>query len=222
MELAPRATQRFPGNAEFWYLRANAERRAGQLQMAQQSMSRVLSINPKYPNASVFVAQVFIEMSQPDSAVAAARRAVASGEDPKIWGAFLLQPTNAAFKKAQESKSVPEFRRVLTLAQESDRLAPSATSKFFIGVSSYFIATDVLTQTQSLLERASKTENKRQKAALLAQACPISKEAQEMILLIQTNMGAGGSVEPQIAGQILGWVGQASGTADQMAKNACK
>jgi tetratricopeptide (TPR) repeat protein len=222
VEFASKATQKFPNNAEFWFLRANAERRAGQLQMAQQSMSRALSINPKYPNASVFIAQLFIEMSQPDSAVAAARRAVANGEDPKTWGQFLLQPTNAAFQKAQQSKSVPEFRRVLTLAQEADRLAATPQSKFFIGVASYFIAADVLGQAQTLLERAQKTGNNRTKSSLNAQACPLAKEAQEMALLIQTQLPGGGSVEPSTAGQILQWVAQAAPAADQMAKSACK
>ena len=36
--------------------------------------------------------------------------------------------------KAQQGKDIPKFRRVLTLAQESDRLAPTPQSKFFIGV----------------------------------------------------------------------------------------
>jgi tetratricopeptide (TPR) repeat protein len=220
-EFASLATQKFPNSASFWFDRANAERKAGQLQMAQQSLGRVLSIDPKYPNAGLLLAQTYVDMNQPDSAVAAARRAVASGEDAKVWGPFLLAPTNAIFKRAQETKNVAEFRRVYTLAKESDRLSPTPTSKFFVGVSAYYIAADAIGQAQPFLEQGQKASGARQRTAF-GKACPLVREAQEMILEIQTNMPAGGSVDPGTAQQILGWVGQVTEYAQQAQKAACK
>ncbi|HYC50818.1 MAG TPA: hypothetical protein VEB19_06910, partial [Gemmatimonadaceae bacterium] len=46
-EFAARAVQRFPNNAEFWAIKAQVERKAGQLQMAEQSIRRAISIDPK-------------------------------------------------------------------------------------------------------------------------------------------------------------------------------
>jgi len=223
VEFTSRATQRFPSNPEFWALRARAERAAGQLQLAQQSMGRALSIDPKYPSARLFVAQVFVEMNQADSAVEAARRAVAAGDDPRTWGPFLLTPTNALFKEAQRDKDVPKFRRILTLAQESDRLSPTKESKFFIGVAAYFIANDLLLEkAKPLLDQAQKTENSRQKNTLFARACPLLKESADHILLIQTNLPMGGAVEPATAQQILGWTGNVTEYVQQATKAACK
>lgn len=204
VEFAARAVQKFPNSAHFWGLRATAERKAGQLQMAMESLKRALSLDPKYPNGNLLLAQIHLELNQSDSAVAVARRAVAAGEDPKTWGAFLLAPTQAALKLAQESKSVDDYQRVLTLAEESDKLSPSATAKFFIGVSAFSIGMDAMQQAQK------------------PKSCPLARTAQDMMLKTQINMAAGGSVDAGTAQAILGYVSTYAPTADQMVKQYCK
>lgn len=204
VEFASRAVQRFPNNAYFWRLRAQSERRAGQLQQARESMSRALSINPRLENANLFIAQLYIDMNQPDSAVAIARSAIASGEDSKTWGAFLLSPTQAAFKKAQETKEVGDFQSALTLAQESDKLSQSETAAFFIGVSAFSIGIDALQKAQK------------------PKSCPLARAAQEMLLLTQINMPRGGRIDAGTAKTILDYVGTYAPAADQMVKQYCK
>jgi tetratricopeptide (TPR) repeat protein len=204
VEVSSRATQRFANNAYFWQLRAQSERKAGQLQQARESMARALSINANVRNANLFMAQLAIDMGQPDSAVVIARRAIASGEDPKTWGAFLLSPTQAAFKHAQETKAVEDFQRALTLAQESDKLSPSPTAKFFVGVSSFSIGIDALQKAQK------------------PKSCPLARSAQEMLLLTQINMPAGGQIDAATAKTILDYVATYSPAADQMVKQYCK
>lgn len=203
-EIASRAVQRFPNNAYFWQLKAQSERRAGQLQVARESMARALSMDPNLRNANLFLAQLAIDLGQPDSAVVLAQRSIASGEDPKTWGAFLLAPTQAAFKTAQETKNAADFERALKLAQESDKLSPSTTAKFFIGVSAFSIGIEALQQAQK------------------PKSCPLARRAQEMMLLTQINMPAGGQVDATVAKQILDYVGQYAPTADQMVKQYCR
>ncbi|MGH7677727.1 MAG: hypothetical protein ACRENU_04615 [Gemmatimonadaceae bacterium] len=223
VEYSSLATAKFPSNQEYWYLRAQNERKAGQLQMALQSINRLYTLNSKYPNLNLFVAQIYVDMNQPDSAIGVARRAVAAGEDAKQWGQFLLQPVNALFKEAQRDKDIPKFRRVLALSQESDRLASTPHSNFFIGVAAYFIANDLIVeQAQPLLTRGQKTENARTKNQLYGQACPLLKEGADMNSLIMIHMPRGGSVEPSLAQQILGWVGQVGDYVSQATKVACK
>jgi predicted Zn-dependent protease len=204
VEFASRATQIFANSANFWALRAQAERKAGQLQMAQQSMTRALSLNGTIPNGNLLLAQIDLELQQTDSAVAVARRAVASGEDPKTWGSFLLAPTQQAFQAAQQSKATADYQRALTLAMESDKLNASPTAKFFIGVASFSIGIDALQQAQK------------------PKSCALAKTAQDMLLLTQTNMPAGGSIDANVAKQILGYVAQYSPAADQMVKSYCR
>jgi predicted Zn-dependent protease/TolB-like protein len=204
LEISSRAVQRFPNNAYFWRLKAQSERKAGQLQQARESMARALSIDPKSANANLFMAQLALDLNQPDTAIAIARRAISTGEDAKTWGAFLLGPTQAAFKKAQDSKSIDEYRRALALAQESDKLSASPTAKFFIGVSAFSVGIDALQDAQ-------KRKN-----------CPLARSAQEMMLLTQINMPAGGQVDAATAKTILDYVATYAPAADQMVKQYCK
>lgn len=203
-EMAAQAVQRFPNNAEFWAIKGQVERRAGQLQMAEQSIRRALTIDPKFPNARLLQATIFTEMNMIDSTVAIARAAVAAGEDPKTWGAMLLAPTQTAFKKAQETKSRADYERALTLAEESDKLSPSTTAKFFIGVSAFTIGIELLQDAQK------------------AKSCPMARRAQELMVKTQINMLPGAEVDKATAQQILGYVSQYAPAADQMVKSYCK
>ena len=224
VEFASLATQKFPNNIEYWMIRGQAEKRAGQLEMALTSFNKALAINPKYPNLYVNIGLVYVEMNQPDSAIALARRAVASGEDAKTWGQFLLAPTQKLLGAAQQSKNPEEFRRILALSQEADKLAPIPESAFFIAISAYYIAGDLVEKIQPLVQDYQKENTTaRQKTALAGRICPLGKETQEMILLVQTNMGRGGRVQPQTAQQILmQWVPQVSPYVDQVMTAVCK
>ena len=203
-EFAARAVQRFPNNPELWAIKAQVERKAGQLQMAEQSIRRALSLDPKYPSARLLQAQLFVEMNMPDSAVAITRAAIAAGEDAKTWGQMLLAPTQSAFRTAQETKKPEDYEKALTLAEESDKHSPTPTAKFFIGVSSFFVGADAL------------------QAAQKPKSCPLARRAQDMFVKTQIAMPAGGSIDAATARQILGYVAQYAPSADQMVKAYCK
>lgn len=214
-ELAARATQKYPRVAEFWLLKATAERRAGQLQAADASVRQALAIDPKYPNASLTLATINLDMNRPDTAVAIARRSVAAGEDSKQWGGVLLAAANAAFKVAQESKSVADYARVLSLAQEADRMGPQPLTKFFVGVSAFQIGVDAL-QNASEESKAKRVNN--------ARMCTLGKTAQDNFLITQTNIIAGGALPEMRAtvAQVMGVVQQYSPNVDQIVKKYCK
>ena len=216
IEFASRATQKFPRNTFYWVTRANLERAAGQLDQALNSMRQAMSIDPKTPNASLFIAQIYIDQKRADSAVAFARRAIAAGEDARTWGTFLLQPTRDAVTEAQKpanADSVQYWERAFALAKEADRLAPQPTSKFLVGVTSFYIGMNALQQL-SEASKAKKPDN--------AKLCTLAKRNQEMWLETQTNMPAGGAIDRSTAGQVLGVVNQYSGNVDEVAKTSCK
>lgn len=204
VEIAARATQKFPQSAVFWQQKAQAERRAGQLQMAEESIKRAISLNPTLPNGRLLLATIHVETNQVDSAVAVARRAAAAGEEKATWGAFLLQPTQAAWKYADSVKTVPEYKRALAIAQVSDSLAPSATAKFFVGVASFSVAIQSLQDAQK------------------GRSCVLAREARDMMVLTQMNMPAGGSIDAGTAQTVLGYVAQYSPAADQMVTQYCR
>ena len=203
-EMASRAVQKYPSSAEFWFLKGNAERKAGQLQMADESLRRAYALDPKYPALSLLLAQTNLELGHMDTVVAMVRRNVAAGEDAATWAGFLLAPAQAAWKIADSTKRKEDYREVLALAQESDKLAQSNTAAFFIGLSSFYIALDAV------------------QAASKPKSCPLAREAQENFLLTQMNMPRGGAVDANTARTVLGYVAQYSPTADQMVKAFCK
>ena len=204
IEMASRAVQRFPNSAEFWFLKGNAERKAGQLQMADESLRRALTLDPKYPALDLLLTQTNLELGRMDTVVAMVRRSVAAGGDAKTWAGFLLAPTQAAWKVADSTKKVADYERVLALAQESDKLSMSPTAAFFVGISSFSIAMDAL------------------QAAQKPKSCPLARRAQDMFLLVQTNMPRGGSIDANTARTVLNYVSQYAPTADQMVKAYCK
>ena len=212
-ELAARATQKYPRIAEFWFLKATAERKAGQLQPAELSIRQALSIDAKYPNASLTLAQINLDMNRPDTAVAVARRAVAGGENAQQWAGVLVAAANAAWKVADASKAVEDYEKVLALAQESDRMAATPTAKFFRGISSFYIGLNAL---QGAAEESKK------KAANRPRMCTLGKTAQDMFLETMTNMPAGGAIDRNVAGQILQVVNQQSSTVEQIVKTYCR
>ena len=204
VEITARATQKFPQSAVFWQQKAQAERRAGQLQMAEQSIKRAISLNPTLPNGRLLLATIYLETNQLDSAVAVARRAATAGEDKATWGTFLLQPTQASWRYADSVKTVPAYKRALAISLVSDSLAPSATAKFFAGVSSFYIAANGLQDAQK------------------GKSCALAREAQDMLVITQMNMPAGGSIDANTARTVLGLVAQYLPAAEQMVKQYCK
>lgn len=206
VEYASRAVQKYPNIAEFWMMKANAERKTGQLQMAEESIRRVLSIDPKWPNAALTLAQINVDLKRWDSVAVMVRRAVAAGEDPKTWSTFLMFAVQDIHKVADavDPKDIAGFERALGLAQESDKLSPSAVAKFYVGVTSFSIAMDAI------------------QAAQKPKSCELAKKGQDMFLLTQMNMPQGGSIDANTARAVLTYTAQYAPTADQMAKAYCK
>jgi len=243
VEWTSRAVQRYPTNQDYWWYKASQERKAGQIPAASQSLSRLLVLNPKYPNATVLLATLYVDQRMYDSAIAVARRAVQNGEPKATWGPFLISPTNAQYQKAaaadqaatadtankeKRAQATAEFEATLALAQESDRMSPTPQSKFFTGVSSFqigYAAVNRVQATQTALARAQaskKPPKPADVAAMRASMCTDAKRAQDMFLLTMTNMPGGGSVDPKIAQQLLAATGQMSPFADQAATTFCR
>jgi hypothetical protein len=242
-EWTARATQRYPTNQEYWWYRARQERQAGQISAASQSLSRLLALNPRYPNATVMLGQLYLDQRMNDSAIALARRAVASGEPKATWGSFLLKPTQDAYQvaaasdaaaradslnKEKRAKATADYEATLALAQESDKLNPTPHAYFFIGVSSFQVGLAAVNGAQAAgaasapSTKGTPTRAQRQaQSESRARACELSKKAIDMMLLAMTNMPRGGSIDAATAGQILGFAPQVSSAAEQMQRAYC-
>ena len=243
IEWTSRAVAKYPTNQDYWWYKARLEQRGGQIPAASQSLSRLLVLNAKYPNATVMLGQLYLDQKMNDSAIAVARRAVANGEPKTTWGQFLLAPTQAAYQRAAASDSIAradtlnaakrtqataDYEATLALAQEADKMNPTPQAYFFSGVASFqigYAAVNAAQASGAASAPATKgTPSRAQRnaqAAARAKACELAKRATDMFLLTMTNMPKGGSVSPATAQQLLGFTPQLSTAADQMTKAYC-
>ena len=215
-QLAARAGQRFPKDPSFPLLLAQSYRKSGQLQQALQAAERATQIDPKNTTAWLFAITIANEMNQPDSVLALAKAGVAAGASKDTLSQTILGPAGAAIKKAQESKSRDDWMAALKIAQTVDSIAPSPQSKYFIGVSSFQVATLIMDDVQA---HAKAGATKKEERTL---ACSSAKEAEDMFATTSMAMPAGGAVDKDTAGKIMGAVQQYTDYIGQVKKAYCK
>jgi lipopolysaccharide biosynthesis regulator YciM len=204
-EFAAQGIAKYPRSGTLWLQKAQNERSAGQLPAAKASLQRAIEIDPKAPGANLLLAQIYVDLNQPDSAVAAVNADAAADPSGKERDAqFLLSIGNTAYKAAVASKNVADFQKALAILQASDAMAPSPNAKFLSAVSAF----SVLQQLGSTLPNT--------------KSCTDAKLGQDMLTVVSTNMPQGGSVSPEAAKQILSAVPQYQTFFDGSAKRYCK
>jgi tetratricopeptide (TPR) repeat protein len=193
--LTAKAAQRFPNNADLQLLLAQGYRKAGQLQPALAAARRAAQIDPKNVRTTLLIMYIQNDLKQPDSAMATAQKAIASGQSKDTIGQVLLANAGPAFKTAQDSKERPAWEAALKAAQTVDAIAPSPQSKFYTGVAAFSIGIDALTNVQVLQKKGGKDDK--------AKACEELKVVEDMFATASIAMPAGGVVDKAAAGQIL-------------------
>ena len=212
--LAAKASQKFPTDASFPLLLAQGYRKSGQLQQALVAARRATLIDPTNSNAWLFSVVTASELGLSDSVKAWTPKAIAAGVDKTMIGETLLKPANDALKKAQASKTRADWLSALKTAESVDAIASTPQSKFFIGVSSFQAAADIIQRVQALAKSKKKSDH--------AEACTNAREAEDLLAKTSIAMPAGGSVDKNVAGQILGAVSQYGAYITQVKKAFCK
>ena len=203
-EMAAQAIAKYPRNASLWLVKAQNERRAGQLDAAIASLRKGLELDPKAPGANLLLAQMNVDTGKLDEAIAAVKADVAADPSNKERNAqFLLGLGSNAYKAGVASKKPEDFQKAIKLLQASDEMNPSPQAKFFTAVSAW----QVLAPS---LQQGSKWR------------CDDVRAAESNLTLVSTNMPGGGSVSPEAAGQIMGAVPQAQQYIDAQTKRLCR
>jgi tetratricopeptide (TPR) repeat protein len=221
-ELAARGVAKFPSNTTLLGLLGQEQLKGGQQQQAIATFRKILAINPKEPKIHMLIANTFDDMKQPDSTLVALREAKAAGEDGQavgtnalIIGNRLFKEGQAAFSKAQQSKTpedakaaIEASRKVLPWVQFADSTLTSVDSRnsagFLMAASSYFISAIALTE-------APKTKS-----------CEMAKIGQEYVMIAMLNMNRGGKVAPEFVAQLMPVLPGYMTGADQYVKLFCK
>jgi tetratricopeptide (TPR) repeat protein/TolB-like protein len=216
VELAQAASKRFPGNSSFALLVVQGYYKAGQLPQALVAARAAAAASPKSLDAWRFVIVILSDQNQPDSALAAGQQAIAAGAAKDSIGDVLLaRVAGPSLKAAQNTKARSDWQTALKASQAVDAITSSAQTSFYVGVSSFTIASDILSNDVQPLTKSKKHEDQ-------VQACTLAKQAEDLLATTSMSMPRGGSVDKNVAGQILGAVGQYGEFVAAVKKSFCK
>ena len=204
-EFASTGAARFPKSASLLVMKAQNERRAGQLPAAKATLERALQVDRKVSGATMLLAQISNDLGSTDDAIKAVKADVAADPTNKDRDAqFLLGFGNAAYKAGVASKKADDFKKAIAFLKASDEINPSANAAFLIAVSAF----------QTL---ANSTDNLK-----TSKSCEEFRNANDLLSTVSQYMPRGGSVSPDAAKQILGAVPQYGPFIDGSMKKFCK
>lgn len=210
MEYSCKAAGKFSKNAEYAAQCGQWQLRAGQTQLAIESLRRALAIDPKTKGARLIILKSYYDATQYDSVFAYAHEAVAAGEDPALVGPYVLQSGNKLLGPAQkrEPKEIADFEKMMTFVNYADSLIKDpktkASAKFLTGVANFFIG--------SIYYSAIPT----------AKNCADAKKAADAFLTAQLSLPAGGAFDPETTKQLMTALAQYMPATDAAIKQVCK
>ena len=204
-EIAAIGSAKFPKSTSLLLQKAQNERRAGQLPAAKASLQRALEIDPKVNGANYLLASISAEMGNPDDAIKYAKADAAADPANKARAAsVLMQLGSTQYKVASASKTAEDYKKAIPFFQAADEMSPGAQSKFFLSVSAFqavAASTDMLRTSKS---------------------CDVFKTANDLLTIVNINMGAGGAFNADVAKQIMGGAMQLGPFIDGNMKKFCK
>jgi tetratricopeptide (TPR) repeat protein len=185
-QMAAIGVTKFPKSTALLLLKAQNERRAGQLAAAKASLQRALEIDPTVSRANFLLASISAEMGDANDAMKYAKADAAADPANKARAAaVLLQLGNAQYRVASTSKTPEDYKKAIHFLQASDELLPSANAKFLLGVSAFqAIAASI-------------------DALKASKSCEDFKQASDLLSIVNNNMPAGGFVDVNTMKQIM-------------------
>jgi tetratricopeptide (TPR) repeat protein len=211
--LVGEGVRKFPSNVGLRAFQAQALKQAGKYQEAKAAYVELLRINPKLEHGYLQLAQISDSLHQPDSALAALRTAVKTGNDSASFVAqYTLSVGNSRYKAANAMKTGEPadnaikraaMQQAITYLALSDSLAPSPTPKFLEGVAYFTVGQLAATDAPKL------------------KSCDLATMADQAFSKAQINLTQGGSTAPDAAKQYLGYLGQFTPVVDAQVKKFC-
>ena len=163
---------------------------AGQVGGALNETRRALAADSSLPHALLQIAELQVELGQPDSAIASLELAVTRGEPSAIVAQFALAKGDGLFKSANGTKRRADFEQARRFLALSKRLAPTPEAAFLLGASALSVGQAAANEAPG------------------SKSCDLSKLADASLAEAEENLTAGGSVAPDAARQFLEFLNQ--------------
>ncbi|HEX5437680.1 MAG TPA: hypothetical protein VFW98_11010 [Gemmatimonadaceae bacterium] len=190
----PRGLALFPRSAELLALNANALRAKNDLAASLDALRRAVALDPTMTHGYLVVAQLEMELGQPDSALIALHQSVARGEDSALVAQFALAKGNALYDTATGTKTPTDFSRALQFLTFADTVHASPQSSFLVGAAALGAAQSALTQATKLTDKA--------------ESCRLAQLGADMLPLARTGLQGGQVAFADEAARSLDYVDQ--------------
>jgi tetratricopeptide (TPR) repeat protein len=135
-----RGLERFPANGKLLALDAQVRRRSGDARGALEATRRALAADTTLARGYLQLAQAYLDVAQPDSALAVLAGSLRGAADSAAVGQFALARANELYRSANGTKRRPDFEMALRFAQLADRVTPSPVAGFLVGASAFGVA----------------------------------------------------------------------------------
>ena len=200
----PRGLERFPRSAELQAMNAQKFREQGLLSEALEATRLAVQADPSLPRGFLQMAQLQIDLGQPDSALATLERALAAGDDSTTIAQYALGRGSALYKEANGTKSRDDFERARRFVALADRALPTPQSKFLLGAAAFSIGQSAATDAPA------------------AKSCELARLAGSSLASAAVDLEAGATVAPDAARQYLDYIGQIRPYVDRQLAAFCE
>jgi tetratricopeptide (TPR) repeat protein len=199
----PRGLERFPKSAPLQAMSAQRLRERGLLSEALEATRLAVEADPSLPRGFLQIAQLQIDLGQPDSALATLERALAAGDDSMTVAQYALGRGSALYKEANGTKSRDDFGRANRFVALADRAMSTPQSRFLLGATSFSIGQSAATEAPA------------------TKSCDLARLAGSTLASAATDLEAGATVAPDAAKQYLDYIAQIRPYVDRQLSAFC-
>ena len=210
------AAARFPKETSFLLVLAHDALDHGAAREALGFVDRALTIDAKDVTAWQLAIAAQAKANGVDSAVATGRRALTAGVTKDALGESLIAVVGPTVVAAQASQKRGDWEVVLRQAQAVDSVASTPRSNFYVGVAAYQIASDDMQGLSAYATKRAPTRAERQAA------CESSTRTEGLLSTVTIALPKGGSVDPGIAGKILGAISSMTDFVSSVKQASCR
>ncbi len=198
-----RGIERFPKNGRLLALDAQNKRKKGDMKGALESTRRAVTSDSTLARGYLQLAQAYIDMGQADTALAVLESGLHTAADTAVVAQFALARGSTLYRTANVDKKRSGFEVALRYLQLAQRLAPSPNAGFLVGSAAFGVAQLAATELPT------------------TKSCVMASEAQDNLVIAETQLATNGAVAPDAAKQFLDYAAQLRPYVQQQVKVLC-
>jgi predicted Zn-dependent protease len=204
----PRGLALFPKSADLLAMNAKDLRLRGKVAESLEATKRAVMLDSTLSQGQLMVAQLEMELNEPDSAIVSLHRALVRGEDTALVAAFALSKGNALYKAANGTQSSSDFAVALRMLSFADTVRSSPQSRFLTGAAALGVAQSTITEASKLKDKSA--------------SCRLTRVGADLIPVARAGLQAGDDSLAEAAKQALGYLDQLQPYTEQQLKLLCE